>query len=152
MQEGQNFPDFTLPRDGGETVSLSDFSDRKLVLFLYPKDDTPGCTTESIGFSGQLDAFQAAGAVVVGMSKDSIKDHDKFVKKFELTVPLLSDESGKLLESLGVWVEKKMYGRTYMGIERTTFLIDGTGVIQKVWHKVKVEGHIEDVLKAVQSL
>lgn len=152
MQEGQNFPDFTLPRDGGETVSLSDFSDRKLVLFLYPKDDTPGCTTESIGFSGQLDAFQAAGAVVVGMSKDSIKDHDKFVKKFELTVPLLSDESGKLLESLGVWVEKNMYGRTYMGIERTTFLIDGTGVIQKVWHKVKVEGHIEDVLKAVQSL
>lgn len=152
MQEGQNFPNFTLPRDGGETVSLSDFSDRKLVLFLYPKDDTPGCTTESIGFSGQLDAFQAAGAVVVGMSKDSIKDHDKFVKKFELTVPLLSDESGKLLESLGVWVEKKMYGRTYMGIERTTFLIDGTGVIQKVWHKVKVEGHIEDVLKAVQSL
>lgn len=152
MQEGQNFPNFTLPRDGGETVSLSDFSDRKLVLFLYPKDDTPGCTTESIGFSGQLDAFQAAGAVVVGMSKDSIKDHDKFVKKFELTVPLLSDESGKLLESLGVWVEKNMYGRTYMGIERTTFLIDGTGVIQKVWHKVKVEGHIEDVLKAVQSL
>ncbi|MHA1128972.1 MAG: peroxiredoxin [Alphaproteobacteria bacterium] len=152
MQEGQNFPDFTLPRDGGETVSLADFAGQKLVLFLYPKDDTPGCTTESIGFSGQLDAFQAAGASVVGMSKNSVKDHDKFVNKFELTVPLLSDESGELLESLGVWVEKKMYGRTYMGIERTTFLIDGTGVIQKIWHKVKVEGHVEDVLKAVQSL
>ena len=152
MQEGQQFPKFTLRRDGGETVSLADFAGQNLVLFLYPKDDTPGCTTESIGFSAQLEAFRIAGTSVVGMSKDSVKDHDKFVKKFELTVPLLSDESGELLKSLGVWVEKNMYGRTYMGIERTTFLIDGAGVIQKIWRKVKVKDHVEDVLKAVQSL
>lgn len=152
MQTGQQFPDFTLPRDGGETVSLSDYAGRALVLFLYPKDDTPGCTKESIGFSEHLAEFQAAGADIAGLSKDSVKKHDKFVCKYDLTVPLLSDEDGGLLEDLGVWVEKSMYGKTYMGIVRTTYLIDGNGVIREIWDKVKVDGHVTEVLAAVKAL
>ena len=152
MQTGDQFPDFTLPRDGGNTMSLSDFAGQKLVLFLYPKDDTPGCTTESIEFTTQLSDFTVAGAAIAGLSKDSAASHDKFIKKHNLGMPLLSDETGDLLETLGCWVEKNMYGRKYMGIERTTFLIDETGVIKQIWTKVKVKGHVDEVLTAVKAL
>jgi len=152
MQVGDAFPDFTLPRDGGEAMSLADFKGQKLVLFLYPKDDTPGCTLESIDFTARLDDFAVAGAIVVGLSKDSVTSHDKFIEKHNLGMPLLSDETGQLIEPLGCWVEKNMYGRTYMGIERTTFLIDETGVIRHIWNKVKVKGHVETVLEAVKNL
>ena len=145
-------PDFSLPRDGGGTVSLSDFSGQKLVLFFYPRDDTSGCTKESIGFSEAKDDFAAAGAAVLGISKDSVASHDKFVAKRGLTVPLLSDENGTMCEDYGVWKEKSMYGKTYMGIERTTFLIDGSGKIVKVWPKVKVPGHVDEVLEAVKAM
>jgi len=152
MQIGDQFPDFTLPRDGGTSMSLSDFTGKKLILFLYPKDDTPGCTIESIDFTARAADFEDASAVVVGLSKDSAVSHDKFIKKHKLGMPLLSDEDGSLLESLGVWVEKNMYGRTYMGIERTTFLIDETGAIRQIWNKVKVKGHVDAVLEAAKAL
>jgi peroxiredoxin Q/BCP len=152
MQTGDQFPDFTLPRDGEGSMSLEDFKGQKLVLFLYPKDDTPGCTLESIEFTARADNFTAAGAIVVGLSKDSAASHDKFIKKHDLGMPLLSDETGGLLETLGCWVEKNMYGRTYMGIERTTFLIDEAGIIRQIWNKVKVKGHVETVLEAVKTL
>jgi len=152
MQTGDQFPNFTLPRDGGGTMSLADFKGKKLVLFLYPKDDTPGCTTESIEFTTKTEDFTAAGAVIVGLSKDTPDSHDKFIQKYELGMPLLSDEDGELLETLGCWVEKNMYGRTFMGIERTTFLIDEAGVIRHIWDKVKVDGHVDAVLEAVKSL
>ena len=145
-------PDFTLPRDGGSDVSLSAQAGKAVVLFFYPRDDTSGCTKESIGFSEAKDAFEAAGAVVFGISKDSVASHDKFVTKRELTVPLLSDEHGSACEDYGVWVEKKMYGKTYMGIERSTFLIDSAGKIARVWRKVKVPGHVDEVLAAAQDL
>lgn len=152
MLDNQKLPDFTLPRDGGSTVSLSDFAGKKLVLFLYPKDDTEGCTIESIGFSQAQGEFAAAGAEILGMSKDSVASHDKFVAKHGLTVPLLSDENGELTEALGAWVEKNNFGKKYMGIDRSTFLIDGDGIIRKSWRKVKVAGHVEEVLGAVKSL
>ena len=152
MQIGDQFPKFTLPRDGGGSMSLADFKGQKLVLFLYPKDDTPGCTLESIEFTARSEDFAAAGATIVGLSKDSAASHDKFIKKHDLGMPLLSDEAGSLLETLGCWVEKNMYGRTYMGIERTTFLIDEAGVIRHIWNKVKVKGHVDAVLEAVKTL
>ncbi|MEX0329125.1 MAG: peroxiredoxin [Ruegeria sp.] len=145
-------PDFTLPRDGGGQVSLSDQRGQPVVLFFYPRDDTPGCTKESIGFSEQLPAFADAGAQVFGISRDSIAKHDKFVAKHGLTTPLLSDEGQTVCEDYGVWVEKNMYGRKSMGIERSTFLIDADGQIARVWRKVKVPGHVEEVLEAVQAL
>jgi peroxiredoxin Q/BCP len=145
-------PDFTLPRDGGEDVTLSKLKGSKIVLFFYPKDDTPGCTKESIGFSGELEAFRAAGAEVFGISKDSVAKHEKFIAKHDLTTPLLSDEAGTVCEDYGVWKEKSMYGKTYFGIERTTFLIDAEGRIARVWQKVKVPGHVEEVLEAVRAL
>lgn len=145
-------PDFTLPRDGGSTMCLADFKGKALVLFFYPKDDTSGCTKESIGFSGALQDFAAAGAAVVGVSKDSVKSHDKFVNKHSLTVPLLSDEDSTMCEDYGVWAEKSMYGKSYMGIERSTFLIDGEGRVARVWRKVKVPGHVEEVLAAVKAM
>lgn len=145
-------PDFTLPRDGGEEVSLSQLKGQTVVLFFYPRDDTPGCTKESIGFSEAKADFEAAGAVVLGMSKDSVQSHDKFVAKRDLTVPMLSDEHGSASEDYGVWKEKSMYGKKFMGIERSTFLIDGDGKIARVWRKVKVPGHVEEVLAAVKEL
>ena len=145
-------PDFTLPRDGGDTVTLSELTGKIVVLFFYPRDDTSGCTKESIGFSEHLQEFTDNGAVVFGVSKDSIKSHDKFVAKHGLTVPLLSDENGTVCEDYGVWVEKKMYGKTYMGIERSTFLIDEGGKIAQIWRKVKVPGHVEAVLESVKAL
>ena len=149
---GEKAPNFSLPRDGGTTVTNADFAGKALVLFFYPRDDTSGCTKESIGFSQAQAEFRAAGAEVVGVSKDSVASHDKFVAKHGLTVPLISDENGSLSEDLGVWKEKSMYGKTFMGIERSTFLIDGEGVIRKVWRKVKVPGHVEEVLEAVKAL
>jgi len=144
-------PQFTLPRDGGGTLSLSDFSGKMVVLYFYPKDDTSGCTKEAQGFTEHAAEFAAAGAVVLGVSKDSIAKHDKFRDKYGLGVTLLSDEQGHVCEDYGIWVEKSMYGKTYMGIERATFLIDGTGRILREWRKVKVDGHVQEVLEAVRS-
>ena len=149
---GDSAPDFTLPRDGGGDVTLSSLRPQKVVLFFYPKDDTSGCTKEALGFTEHADAFAAAGAVVVGISKDSVASHDKFVKKHDLGVILGSDEASDVCERYGVWTEKSMYGKKYMGIERTTFLIDGEGRIARIWPKVKVPGHVEEVLDAVRGL
>ncbi len=145
-------PDFTLPRDGGGEVSLSEQRGRAVVLFFYPRDDTPGCTKESIGFSEQLQAFADAGANVFGISRDTVAKHDKFVAKHGLTTPLLSDDGQTVCEDYGVWVEKNMYGRKYKGIERSTFLIDAEGKIARVWRKVKVPGHVDEVLEAARAL
>ncbi|WP_425038834.1 peroxiredoxin [Primorskyibacter sp. S187A] len=145
-------PDVTLPRDGGEMVRLADLRPSKVVLFFYPRDDTSGCTKEAIAFSALKADFEAAGAQIFGISKDSVASHDKFVAKHDLSVALLSDEGADISESFGVWKEKKMYGKTFMGIERSTFLIDGEGCIAKAWRKVKVPGHAEEVLQAVRDL
>ncbi len=145
-------PDFTLPRDGGGEVTLSEQRGRAVVLFFYPRDDTPGCTKESIGFSEQLQAFADAGANVFGISRDTVAKHDKFVAKHGLTTPLLSDDGQTVCEDYGVWVEKNMYGRKSMGIERSTFLIDAEGKIARVWRKVKVSGHVDEVLEAARAL
>ena len=145
-------PDFTLPQDGGDDVTLATLQGSAVVLFFYPRDDTPGCTKESIGFSKSLREFADAGAQIFGISKDSLTKHGKFTTKHSLTVPLLSDEHGSVCENYGVWKEKNMYGKTYMGIERTTVLIGADGKIAQIWAKVKVPGHVEDVLGAVESL
>ena len=145
-------PDFTLPRDGGGEVSLSGLRGGAVVLFFYPRDDTPGCTKESIGFSENLQAFADAGAQVFGISRDTVAKHDKFVAKHSLTTPLLSDAESTVCEDYGVWVEKNMYGRKSMGIERSTFLIDADGKIAQIWRKVKVPGHVDAVLEAVKAL
>lgn len=151
-QIGDIAPIVSLPRDGGDIVSLSEFAGQKVVLYFYPKDDTPGCTKEAIGFTEMADTFADAGVVVIGVSKDSVKKHDKFRDKYDLKVILLSDENGTTCEEYGVWVEKNMYGKTYMGIERATFLIGADGKIAQVWSKVKVPGHVESVLEAAKSL
>ena len=148
----QPAPDFTLPVTGGEDVTLSALQGKAVVLFFYPRDDTPGCTKESIGFSEHLDAFNEAGALVFGISRDTMAKHDKFTAKHDLTVPLLADVEGTVTESYGVWVEKKMYGKKSMGIERATYLIDPKGNIANIWRKVKVPGHVEEVLEAVRAL
>ena len=149
---GNKAPDFSLPRDGGGTVSLSDFTGKALVLYFYPKDDTSGCTIEANDFSSLKEQFAAAGAAIIGMSPDSAKSHDKFVKKHNLSITLAADEEKTALEAYGVWAEKSMYGKKYMGVERTTFLIDANGNIAKIWPKVKVPGHAEEVLAAVKAL
>lgn len=145
-------PDFTLPRDGGENVGLAELRGGGVVLFFYPRDDTPGCTKESIGFSQTLQSFAGAGVKVFGISRDSVASHDKFSSKYELEVALLSDKDGTTCEDYGVWVQKSMYGKTHMGIERATFLIDAEGKIAKVWRKVKVAGHVQEVLAAARRL
>ncbi|MEL7214021.1 MAG: thioredoxin-dependent thiol peroxidase [Pseudomonadota bacterium] len=149
---GSAAPDFTLPRDGGGEITLSDLQPKAVVLYFYPKDDTPGCTKEAIAFTEYLAEFEAAGAVILGISKDPVAKHDKFVAKHDLKVALVSDEDSDVCERYGVWVEKNMYGKKYMGIERATYLIDGTGKIAQVWRKVKVPGHAEAVLDAVKAL
>ncbi len=149
---GATAPDFTLPRDGGATVTLSSFRPGKVVLYFYPKDDTPGCTLEAQDFTARAADFAAAGTTVIGVSKDSVKAHDKFCRKHGLSVILASDETGHTCEDYGVWVEKSMYGKTYMGIERTTVLIDGAGKVAQVWPKVSVKGHADDVLAAAKAL
>ena len=151
LATGDKAPKITLPRDGGTSVSLSDFAGQKVVLYFYPKDDTPGCTTEAIGFTEMATEFAAAGAVVLGVSKDPVKKHDKFVAKYELGIALLSDEDGDVCERYGTWGEKSMYGKTYMGIERATFLIGADGTISHIWRKVKVPGHVGAVLAAVKE-
>lgn len=148
---GQPAPSFTLPRDGGTNVSLADYAGQIVVLYFYPKDDTPGCTTEAIDFSAEAEAFAKAGAVVLGVSRDTVKKHEKFRDKHGLKVALLADEDGAVCEAYGVWVEKSMYGRSYMGIERTTFLIGRDGKIARVWDKVKVKDHAAEVLAAVSE-
>lgn len=149
---GDIAPTFDLPRDGGGRLSLSSLRGKPVVLYFYPKDDTSGCTAEAIAFSGLMPQFKKAGAVVVGMSPDSVKKHDKFKSKHELDVDLVADEDKKVLEAYGVWAEKSMYGRKYMGVERSTFLIDRDGKVAQVWRKVKVPGHAEEVLSAVEAL
>jgi peroxiredoxin Q/BCP len=145
-------PAFDLPTDEGDTVSLAGLKGRKVVLYFYPKDDTPGCTTEAQAFTSLADDFAKAGAVVVGVSKDTARKHASFRKKYDLKVKLGADPEGKTIEDYGVWVEKTLYGRTYMGIERATFLIDGQGVVRRVWRKVKVAGHAAEVLQAARDL
>ena len=149
---GKPSPAFDMPTDGDGTVSLAGLKGKTVVLFFYPKDDTSGCTAEAIAFTEQLPAFEAAGAVVVGVSKNSVKSHDKFKAKHDLKVILGSDEETGVAEAYDVWKEKSMYGRKYMGIERSTFLIDADGVLRQEWRKVKVPGHVDTVLKAVQEL
>jgi peroxiredoxin Q/BCP len=149
---GQPAPDFTMPTDGGGTVSLKDLRGKPVVLYFYPKDDTSGCTAEACGFRDAHPDFSGAGAVVIGVSKDSVASHDKFKQKHGLNFALASDETGEVCERYGTWVEKSMYGRKYMGIDRATFLIDKDGVLRGVWRKVKVPGHVAEVLKAASAL
>lgn len=151
LQIGTKAPDFSLPVVGGDTVSLAQFASRKVVLFFYPKDNTEGCTLEARDFSRLKEAFEAEGAVVIGMSPDSVKKHENFTKKHELTVPLAADEDMAILSAYGVWQEKSMYGRKYMGVVRTTFLIGEDGTILNIWPKVKVAGHADEVLDAVKA-
>ena len=146
---GSDAPDFSLPSDGEGTITLSDFKGQNVVLYFYPRDDTPGCTTEAKEFTDAKDELAALNTVVIGMSKDTPAKHDKFIAKYELDVRLASDEEGSTLEDYGVWVEKKNYGKTYMGIERSTFLIDEDGKIVEIWRKVRVKGHVDKVIETV---
>jgi peroxiredoxin Q/BCP len=152
IEVGKKAPDFKLPTDGGGTVSLKALRGKPVVLYFYPKDDTPGCTTEACGFRDNLPKFNRVKAEVIGISRDSAKSHDKFKAKYELPFTLASDEEGKASEAYGTWVQKSMYGRKYMGMERATFLIDKEGVVRHIWRKVKVPGHVEEVLAAVKEL
>lgn len=152
LKTGDAAPDFSLPDDEGNTRSLSDFKGQKLVLYFYPKDDTPGCTQESCDFRDNMAAFNSSNIQVFGISKDSVAKHQKFKAKYGFNFPLLSDENGDMCESYGVWVEKSMYGRKYMGIDRSTFLIDENGRIAEIWRKVKVPGHVDAVKEASQAL
>ncbi|MGE0725209.1 MAG: thioredoxin-dependent thiol peroxidase [Alphaproteobacteria bacterium] len=152
VEIGKPAPAFTMPTDGGGKVQLSALKGKNVVLYFYPKDDTPGCTKEACGFRDDLPKFGKMDAVVIGVSRDSVKSHDKFKAKYELNFPIASDEDGKVSEKYGTWVEKSMYGRSYMGMERATFLIDGKGIVRGIWRKVKVPGHVEEVLKAVKAL
>ena len=152
LEEGKKAPDFKLPGDADKTIHLGALKGSKVVLFFYPKDDTSGCTKEAIAFTDLAAKFKKAGAIVIGLSPDSVASHVKFRDKHGLKVPLASDEDKKVLEKYGVWVEKSMYGRKYMGVERSTFLIDEKGKIVRIWRKVKVPGHAEAVLDAVHEL
>lgn len=152
VEPGQPVPDFSLPRDGGGSLGPADFRGRKLVVYFYPKDDTSGCTTEALAFTARLAEFEAADTAVVGISRDSVKSHDRFREKHALRVALLSDESGTVCEAFGVWTEKSMYGRKFMGIERSTFLVDRDGIIARAWRGVKVPGHVDAVLAAAETL
>ncbi|WP_324761803.1 peroxiredoxin [Sinorhizobium meliloti] len=152
LGQGDIAPEFELPRDGGGSISLAALRGKPIVLFFYPKDDTKACTEEAIAFSALQRQFQEAGIALVGISPDSAKSHDRFAKKHDLTVALGADEDKAVANAYGVWVEKSMYGRKYMGVERTTFLIDRRGVISRVWEKVKVPGHADEVLAAAKAL
>jgi peroxiredoxin Q/BCP len=152
LKIGDKAPDFTLPTDGNGTIALEAQRSKKVVVYFYPKDDTTGCTKEACGFRDAMPDFSKIAATIVGISRDSVRAHDKFKQKYALPFILASDESGEVCEKYGVWVEKSMYGRKYMGIERTTVLIDEKGVIRGVWPKVKIDGHIGEVLAAAKSL
>lgn len=145
-------PDFTAPRDGGGSISTDELKGTPFVLYFYPKDSTPGCTTEGIDFRDNYEEFKKLGIEIFGVSKDSVKRHDNFKAKYEFPFTLISDEDGSICEKYGVWVLKKNYGREYMGIERSTFLIDANGKIRHIWRKVKVKGHVSDVLEKAKSL
>jgi peroxiredoxin Q/BCP len=152
LSVGDAAPDFKLPADNGEELGLGDFAGKNVILYFYPKDDTPGCTTEAKGFTEAAADFDAANTIVIGMSKDTAAKHDKFIAKHDLSVRLVSDEAGDAIEKYGVWVEKNMYGRKYMGIERATYLIDSAGTIRNIWRKVRVKGHVDAVLEACRAL
>ena len=151
LEIGQSAPDFTLPNEKGNTIQLSDYKGKKIVLFFYPKDDTPGCTKESIGFSEQKSTFEKNNTLLFGISKDSVDSHLSFCQKHNLNVTLLSDPEKTTIENYGVWQEKKNYGKTYMGVVRTTVLINEEGKVQRIWKNVRVNGHVEAVLEEVQS-
>lgn len=152
LSVGDAAPGFDLPRDGGGSVSLASLAGKTVVLYFYPKDDTSGCTKEAIGFTEAAEDFAAAGVTVLGLSKDPVKKHDKFKEKHGLSVTLLSDEDCAVCEAYGTWLEKSMYGRKYMGIDRATFLIGPDGKIREIWRKVKVPGHVDAVLKAAKAV
>jgi peroxiredoxin Q/BCP len=145
VRTGVKAPEFTLPSDGGKEISLKDFRGKKVVLYFYPKDDTPGCTKEACSFNENLARLGKKGAVVLGISADSPVSHKKFIDKYDLSFPLLSDESKSVIKAYNVWKEKSMYGKKYMGIERTTFIVDEKGMIAHIFEKVKVEGHTDEV-------
>lgn len=151
LKTGNKAPDFTLPTDGNGSVTLSKLKGQPVVLYFYPKDDTPGCTQESCDFRDNMIALKRLKAQVIGISRDSVKKHDKFKEKFELNFPLASDENSDVCEQYGVWVEKSMYGKKYMGIERSTFLIDEDGKIAQIWRKVSVTDHVKEVLQALKE-
>lgn len=151
LNVGDKAPDFEMPAEDGKTVSLSDYKGKFLVLYFYPKDNTPGCTVEAKDFSAMKADFAKANAEILGVSRDSIKKHENFIAKQDLTISLGADLEGKVTEDYGVWVEKKMYGKTYMGIQRATFLIGPDGKIFEIWPKVKVKGHAEDVLERIKT-
>lgn len=151
LKIGDPAPSFTCPANGGQTVSLSDFAKRKLVIYFYPKDNTPGCTTEAIDFTAAVKDFDKANTSIVGVSADSVKKHENFIEKHNLGITLLADEGQDMLNAYGVWVQKKMYGREFMGIERATYLIGSDGKIEQIWRKVKVKGHVEAVLAAADG-
>ena len=152
LKPGDRAPDFVLPRDGGESLTLSDFKGRKLVLYFYPKADTPGCTRQAIDFSALKTAFGRAGTDIVGVSADPVAKQDRFRDKHGLKIALASDESKKILTAYGVWGEKSMYGRKFMGVKRTTYLIGPDRRVARIWENVKVPGHAEDVLAAAKAL
>ena len=152
LKDGDPAPDFTLPVNGGDTITLRSLLGKPVVVYFYPKDNTPGCTTEALDFTSHAPAFADLGATIIGISPDSVKKHDNFITKYNLSILLGADTDLKTCESYGVWVEKKMYGRTYMGVERSTFLIDAQGKLACIWRKVKVKGHAEEVLKATRNL
>ncbi|MEK9159226.1 MAG: thioredoxin-dependent thiol peroxidase [Patescibacteria group bacterium] len=152
LNEGDSVPTFSLPSSSGKELSLADYKGKKIVLYFYPKDDTPGCTTEACEFRDNLKNYAGVNAVIIGVSKDPLKSHDKFIEKYDLPFELISDEEGKLLDAFGVWKEKSMYGKTFMGVERTTFLIDENGKIAKAWRKVSVPNHVATVLEEAKSL
>lgn len=152
LSVGDKAPFFDMPINGGGVISLASLSGKNFVLYFYPKDDTPGCTMEAKEFRDALPEFEKANTVIIGVSKDSVKSHDKFSEKYCLPFPLASAEANSVCEDYGVWKEKTNYGKTYMGIERTSFLIDKDGIIRKIWHKVKVDGHVKSVLEAVEKL
>jgi thioredoxin-dependent peroxiredoxin len=152
LAEGRKAPAFRLPRDGGDVVTLSDYAGQKIVLFFYPRADTPGCTREAIDFTRLADAFAAAGTAVLGISADPLKAQEKFRDKHSLGVPLISDETHEMLEAYGAWGEKSMYGKSFLGILRTTVLVGADGKVARVWRNVRVDGHADEVLAAARSL
>lgn len=151
LNVGEKAPDFFLDASDGKKYSLKDFKGKKVVLYFYPKDDTSGCTKEACSFRDNLSAIKRRGAIVIGVSPDGLKAHDKFITKYDLNFPLLSDESKEMLQNYGVWKEKSMYGRKYMGVERTTFILDEKGKISHIFPKVKVDGHTDEILKALSE-
>jgi len=152
LTRGDFAPDFKLATDGGGNITLSELSGKNVVVYFYPKDDTPGCTKESQEFSAAADSFDTYNTVIIGISKDSVESHDKFKEKYGLNLILACDETGSVCEAYDTWVQKNMYGKKYMGIQRDTFLIDSNGAIQRIWRKVKVDGHVDEVLGCVEEL